>query len=179
MSAISRRDLWKSPTDNKKPRTYRTGPRYDSSPQSACRTHAAGCQVAGARRQVSGARCWCGGRPLRNAVGSLPTACCLLPTALMPLSAPANCCRASSLDNLWLFTGHHRALGCEQIVPGQTDPSSMRALLCLSLRVYCDCRVLNGQSHLPGRGQKFFIRGNKDQGIAGPCQGVIHTQSCG
>jgi hypothetical protein len=31
-------DLWESSTDNKKPRTYRTGPRYGSSPQPACRT---------------------------------------------------------------------------------------------------------------------------------------------
>jgi hypothetical protein len=33
-----------------------------------------------------------------------------------------NCCRASSLDNLRLFMGHHRSLGCEQIVAGQSLP---------------------------------------------------------
>jgi hypothetical protein len=51
-SAISRRDLWESSTDNKKPRTCRTGPRYDCSRQPACRI--ARCRRVYPRQSLAG-----------------------------------------------------------------------------------------------------------------------------
>ena len=60
--------------------------------------------------------------------------------------------------------------------PSTGGGTGKRALL---LGGCCGCGVLDGQPRLLRHREQFFIRGNEDQGVSGPDQGIVHAQSRG